>query len=142
MDITSANATLLLGVSVIYPSSQPIYGFAADDIFDTAAIKVGEFVMGADGRQSGGFVYASVAFNLALMADSPSNDIFDTWIATERARVVKLRADMTITLPSIGRKYVFTNGGLESVQMISNAKKTLEARKFTLMWESVSGAPI
>lgn len=142
MSITSANAILYLGVSGLFPTPQKIQGFAADDIFDTEALEVGDTMMGVDGYLSGGFVYNAVVQGFSIMADSPSADFFDNWVAAERLINDKYTAFGTIFLQGTGKKYAMTKGFLVTAPVLPDAKKLLQPRKFTIRWERVLPAPV
>lgn len=142
MSITSANAVLMLGVTGLFPTPQQIQGFAADDIYDTETLEVGETMMGVDGFLSGGFVYNPVVQGISLMADSSSAAFFDAWVAAERVIRDKYPAFGTIFLQGTGKKYAMTRGFLTSAPVLPDAKKVLQPRKFTIRWERVLPAPV
>lgn len=140
--ITSANAVYMLAVTGLFPVPQRLEEFAADDVFDTEALTVAEVVMGVDGRLSAGYTPVPVKQNISLQADSPSIQLFETWYLAQKAAKEVYFCSGIVRLPSVGRSYVLTNGVLTSYPSISDAKKTLQPRKFSVTWESVTGAPI
>jgi hypothetical protein len=130
----------MISVGSVYPIPQQLQGFAADDVTDTQPIDTAELLMGVDGKLSGGFIFVPVKQGIILQADSPSNDIFDTWYATEQTLKDKVIAQGVIVFPAIGKKWVMNNGFLSSFPTMPDAKKILQPRKFEITWESVSPA--
>lgn len=140
--ITSVNAVYALMITKLIPAPIQLQGFAADDIFDTEALEVGEVLMGVDGFLSAGYVKHPIKQSITLQADSPSMKIFEAWYAGEKALGDKYFAQATVVLPAIKTIYTLTNGVLVMYAPIPDAKKVLQPRKFSLVWESVFGAPL
>lgn len=139
--LTAANAILLIGVESLYPAAVRIQGFSSDDITDMDSIDLTETSMGIDGRLSGGYVPAPVRQNITLQADSVSNDIFEVWSNYERSNKEKLIAFGSIILPATNRQYIMKRGFLRTYSPLPAARKTLQPRRFTLEWQSVTPVP-
>lgn len=140
--ITSANALYFLAVANVYAAPQQLQQFAADDIFTSDDIPTAEVAMGVDGKLAAGFVNAPVVQSVALMADSVSNIIFDDW-----ARYMKTNQDVafaqgTVILPSLNKKWTLVNGMLTRYKPIADATRTMQSRRFQLVWEAVVPANI
>lgn len=140
--ITSANAVLMLSINSLYPVPQQLQGFAADDIFDMGDMSIAETSMGVDGKLSAGFVFVPVPQSITLQADSDSNLIFDAWFAAQKAAREVYRANGIVRLSALGMSYTLTNGVLTGYKPIADAKKMLQPRKYSIVWESVIGAPL
>jgi hypothetical protein len=140
--ITSADATITLTVAGLFDTPVQLQQFAAEDIFDMPTTTHSEVVMGADGVQSAGFVFTSRPQTFALQANSPSCQLLDDWINAEEQAVDIFRADGTITLRALGKVWTMTNGALTNFAQISDAKKVLQPRKFTITWERVVASPL
>lgn len=141
-NITSADATILLSIPLLFPVPQQLQGFSADDIFSTQPINSSEKIMGVDGRLSGGFIFVPVEWAVSLQADSDSNDLFDNWWAAQQVVKNLYRANAVIALPAIGKKWTLTNGILGDFPPMPDAGKTLKFRKYGVTWEKLSPAPI
>lgn len=141
MNITSANATIMLTVPLLFPIPYELQQFAVDDIFGTDPIQVGEEQMGVDGHLTSGFVYVPTKQAYALMADSPSNYFFDQVALRERADQTKYPINGVVLLTSVGTKWTMTRGFLSIWQPIPDAKKVLQSRKHTITWERVIPTP-
>jgi hypothetical protein len=140
MSITSANSTIMLAVPGVFNAPQALEQFAADDIFTNDAVAAAETMMGVDGVLTGGFVYASVPWTVTLMADSPSNDFFDTWYNFNRQAIDVFTCNGTVWLPSLGKKFNLNKGFLKTYRNMPDAAKTLRPRAFVIEWNSVTPA--
>lgn len=141
MNITSANATILLSSPLIFPAPIQLQQFAADDIFGTEPIQVGEDMMGVDGYLTAGFVNNAVIQRYSLMADSPSNYFFDQIALQEKAQNTKFAINGVVQLTAVGTKWTMTRGFLRMYQPLPDAKKVLQARVHTIAWQSAVPTP-
>lgn len=139
--ITAQNAVYILAVPGVISSTQ-LQGFSADDIFTTDVMEIAETLMGVDGKLSAGLINVPVKQSITLQADSASNSVFESWYVQMRQIRDVYFANASVTLTSIGRKYSLTNGALTGYMPISDAKKVLQPRKFTITWEAVATAPV
>lgn len=140
--ITAANAIVMIGVTGLYDTPRRLQGFSADNIADIDSVSSLESQMGVDGRLSGGFVFNSVNQNITLQADSESNDFFDNWRQAEAQRREKYVAFGSILLRATGRRFVMARGFLGAVSLMPAINKTLQPRRFSMTWESVTSGPI
>jgi hypothetical protein len=140
--ITAANSVFMLSVRGLFPVPQQLQGYSADDAFAPEAVEPAETVMGVDGRMSAGYVPYMTMITLNIMPDSPSNSLFDAWLAAQKAANEVYIADAIISLPSISRSYVCTYGVLSSIQPLPGVRKVLQARPFRITWESVAPVPL
>lgn len=139
--ITSANSALTLQIEGLYPVPQSIQGYATDDAFAADDVTNVETMMGVDGKLSGGFTPQPTKLTITLQADSASNDVFDNWIAAQKAARETYISNAAISLPGTRGKYIFTRGFLTSNSSMPGAKKVLQPRKFEITFESCSKAP-
>lgn len=141
--ITSANAVFTLSQETLFPGApQQIQGFSADRIYDMDAVTAGEASMGVDGKLSAGFIFAAVSQNVELQADSASNRFFETIYNQEQAAQDKYPLQGIIILRSIDTKLTLTKGFLMNYPPSPPAGRTLQPRRFTLLWEKVFAAPV
>lgn len=138
--ITSANSSLTLSVPDVFAVAQPIQGYAADDAFTNEAVDIGEAIMGVDGFMSAGFTPAITKLTITLQADSPSVTVFDAWLAAEKAAREKFFANVSISLPSVGKIYTLSKGALTKAKQLSDAKKVLQPVQYEVSFESVVSA--
>jgi len=139
--ITAANSSFALAIADLYPFPQSIQGYAADDAFVSDAVEQAEIVMGVDGRLSAGFIFNPTRMTVNIMADSPSLEIFENWQLAQRTAQEVYKANATIILPAISRKYSLKNGVLTSGTPFPSVRRTLQAVPFIITWEKVTGEP-
>lgn len=142
MSITSSNAIVMLTVAGLYETAQRIQGFAADQVFTSEDVALAETVMGVDGRMTGGLVLSAVPWTVSLLADSPSNKVFEDWVAAQRKTGDYYKANCIVTLTGLNRKYIMTNGILSSGPGMPSAGKTIKDRVYKIMWERVEAQAI
>jgi len=140
--LTTANSACAIQIENLYPVPQNIQGYSMDDAFAAADIEMGETVMGVDGKLSSGYTPNPVPFDIVLQADSPSNEIFDNWIAAEKASKEKYVANIFVRLQGTGDKYALVRGFLGTVSVMPASKKILQPRKFSITFESCDKSPI
>lgn len=139
--ITSANIILTLAQPILFPAPVQLQGFANDDVTDLDVIQSIEAIMGVDGRLSGGFVFVPVTQNIALQADSESNDVFDIIYTQQTAAKDVYPLSGVMLAPSIATKWTFTNGFLTAYKAAPDAKRTLQPRRYGITWERVVPSP-
>jgi hypothetical protein len=140
-DITAANASLTLAIPPLFTVPQVIQGFAADDVYTISEIESVETMMGVDGVLSGGFTYKAQEQDISLQADSPSNDLFDTWQQQQVAGLTTYIANGLITIPALRKKFIQTQGYLVGYKL-PDAKKLMQPRRFRIRWARIVAAPI
>lgn len=140
--ITAANAAITLVIDGVFGSGQQLQGFAADDIFSTEQISPTDTIMGVDGFLSGGRVPNPIAWSISLQADSPSQFVFDNWYQTQQLIGETVIASGIVTLPAISMSYSLVKGFLTRYSPITDARRVLQPRRFTITWESVFGIPL
>ena len=142
MSLTSANCTILLAVSGLFPQAQQLQGFGADDVIETDDVEPAETRLGVDGILSGGWVPTAPMQRFTLQGDSASIVFFETLYQTQRAQKEIFRITGTLILPAVGRAYTLSRGIMSGYKPISDGKKILSERKFGIRWEKVTPIPI
>ncbi len=139
--ITSANTVLTLAQAILFPTPQQMQQFAADDITDTDQVKNVEALMGVDVTLSFGFVFAPIMQNVTLQANSPSIDFFDAIYAYQISAQDVYVLTGTLLFPGTGKKYNLNNGAMTDYKPTPDAKRTLQAQRFRITWNSVLPSP-
>lgn len=132
--LTVANSSIAITVEALYPSSTILKGYAADNVFEAGTIENGEFSMGIDGKLSAGYVFNPIDFTLTLQADSDSLRIFEEIWQFEATNRTKLDIGMTVTLPSVGKRYGLVNGKVRSYKAPSG-QRTLQPGVVVFLFE-------
>lgn len=120
--LTVANSVLAMTTEALFPAAQILSGYAADNAFEPDAVENGEYSMGIDGKLSAGFVYNEIPFTLTLQADSDSLKLFEQIYQYEVSNRTKLVNNLTITLPSLRRRYDMKNGFMRSYKAPAGQK--------------------
>ncbi len=137
-NITSADAVITLVVAEIFPSGFNLEQFEAQNIFDMGDTDMAEYQRTADGKLLGGFVYGDLPWTFHLAASSPSISYIDTWQNTQMTAKSVLRVNGTVILPSLGKKYVMTNGILQRARRMPSAGRVLQPVTGLIQWETVT----
>lgn len=141
VDLTAANAVITFTIPGVFNTPQQLQGFAADDIFSSDPIEVGEGSMGVDGIYSAGFVFKEIAQKYNLQADSDSNFIFDSINAYEKANLVKVPIEGLTSLPGLGTKWGMSRGFLMMYTPIPAAGRIVKPRSYEIRWNTVAPQP-
>jgi len=148
ISITSANAKMTLtartGVSlppVVGPFT--VEGYAQDNAFATEPVDAAEAIMGVDGKMAAGYLPRITKHTFNLMANSPSNLLFEAWDNAQKVLGDVLVADGVLAAPSLGKAWACVKGVLTRVTPIPAARRTFsEPVVWEISWESVTPAPI
>ena len=128
--ITSANAVLLIRAPGIIDSFQRIHGFAPDSAWSANEVQMGETQMGVDGYQSGGFTPFEIQLVITLMANSPSQPVFNTMIRWMLQNQEIAPLDWSLELKSIKKRYA-GGGFLVSGSPVPSGGKVLQPTNYT-----------
>ena len=140
--LTSANSIFTLGCIPLYPVAVRIQDFAADDMFTSEEVEMGETVMGADGHLSAGYTPYKVPLEFTLMPTSASNIIMDLIADYQDAQQELMEFNASIMISSIGMTYVFSKGYFPKGSAMPAAKKIMQPRKFRLEFNKIYRTPI
>lgn len=140
--ITSANAVLVLGVANLYNTPVQIEGFSVDDAFTMEDVESAETQMGVDGNLSAGYTPYELPLEITLQSDSASNSIFEAIIQAEAISRDKYEINGSLRYPSIGYLYSFVTGYLKKFTPIPPGKKVLQPRKYEIVFQNATRAPI
>lgn len=138
--ITSANATCYMTVEGLFPVPVKIEGFSTDSALEMDDYNPAEVRMGVDGYLSAGWRPTPKVVKVSLEANSPSREIFETWLNQMEIDREVSACDMIFLIPSISRKYTGTRGYLTTGKMMPSAKQMLEAGTFTITFERWEGS--
>jgi len=140
--ITSANSVFTIAVLPILPVPFQVQGFASDDAFTVEPVDAAETIMGVDGIMSAGFLPFITPQTITLQADSPSIEIFETWLSAQKAVKELFFAQGSIALPSVQKSYILTKGALKRITQTPPARKTLQPLVYQIDWNDVQPVPL
>lgn len=139
-NITAADTIIELVIAELYPSGFNLVEFEAQNIFEMGDTDMAECQRTADGKLLGGFVYGDLSWTFHLAASSPSIKYIDNWQNTQIATRFVLRANGTVIQPSLGKKYIMTNGILQRARRMPSAGRVLQPVTGLIQWETVTPA--
>lgn len=140
--ITDANSEFSISVPSVFPTPQPIQGYATDDAFDTENVAPNEALMGVDGNLSGGYTPYPVKLKFVLQADSASNDVIDQWRQYMDSATEAYPCNATIAVPGIGKRYTFIKGWLTGTVPTVQGKKVLMPQTYEITFQQLITAPM
>lgn len=126
LNITSANAIVTLACDQLIPNPVRLQNFSADQSVSLDEVTLSEGQMGVDGGYAAGYVNSIKSVTLTLEANSPSTKYLDIIAKAMHNQTTVYLITLTVTLPSLSMRYIFSNGTLASGQIMSNPKKLQE----------------
>ena len=136
--ITSANGVITASVQGLFPSPVTLEGWAVDDAFALDEVTLAEAKIGVDGMAAYGYVPTLSPFTIRLLANSPSLFFFEEIVNQTMALGEVFIINLTVYLPSVGKRYVFSNGTLLSGKLMPDGKKTLADQDFKMTFGSIT----
>ena len=139
--ITSATAVYILTVPGVFNAAVQLQGWSADEAFDTAQADASVTQLGVDGTGVSGWVPREVEQTLSLLASSPSNNIFDQWVAYQDSISDVVYASGSIRIPSLKVQYTMVQGTLQRYPIAPNARRVMMPRAYVIRWLPQPGIP-
>lgn len=141
-DISSANSSLSIIVPSLYPSGFTVDNYAADSMFEAAALTTKEELMTADGKYHAGLIFNPTELTLTLAPPSTAASNFDDWQAYEKTARSVFTCNATLRIPSLSVKYNFVNGVLFTWTPTPPGKRIMQPRPVVLHFEGVTRSAI
>jgi hypothetical protein len=136
LDITSANATVGMSVGGLF--SINLENFSADSSFTSDTIQVAETRMGVDGHMAAGFTPNIKTLTINLEAGSPSTEFMILLNQAQETNRRPYEVNMVVSIPSIGKRYTFSNGVLQSYKGLPDGNKVLGPTQWVFHFEDMS----
>ena len=136
LDITSANATVALSVGGLF--SVNLENFSADSSFTSDTVQAAETRMGVDGHMASGFTPAIKTITINLEAGSPSTEYMQLLRQVQEVNMKPYKVQMVISIPSIGKRYTFSEGVLQSYKDLPDGQNVLSPTQWVFHFEGMS----
>ena len=136
LDITSANATVALSVGGLF--SVNLENFSADSSFTSDTVQAAETRMGVDGHMAAGFTPAIKTITINLEAGSPSTEYMQLLRQVQEVNMKPYKVQMVISIPSIGKRYTFSEGVLQSYKDLPDWQNVLSPTQWVFHFEGMS----
>lgn len=140
MDITSANAELVLIADELFPAGIALQMFGTDQSYEAEAQTMAETRMGVDGHIAAGYVPSVKVVNITLEAASPSYPYLAALAEAMEVNRRPYRCTLVATIPAIGRTLTWSIGILYSGTRVPAGAKTLQPTKWTFHFEKYEEA--
>ena len=140
LDITSANATVALSVGGLF--SVNLENFSADSSFTSDTVQAAETRMGVDGHMAAGFTPAIKTITINLEAGSPSTEYMQLLRQVQEVNMKPYKVQMVISIPSIGKRYTFSEGVLQSYKDLPDGQNVLSPTQWVFHFEGMSAEGI
>ena len=136
LDITSANATVALSVGGLF--SVNLENFSADSSFTSDTVQAAETRMGVDGHMAAGFTPAIKTITINLEAGSPSTEYMQLLRQVQEVNMKPYKVNMVISILSIGKRYTFSDGVLQSYKDLPDGQNVLSPTQWVFHFEGMS----
>lgn len=133
LDITSANASMVMIVEDLFPVGVPITNFSTDQMIDGDEHEYAQARMGVDGGMAAGFVPNPWNVTISLEASSPSLKVMQTLAQAMVTNKCTYEVSLIITVPALNQVHAYRKGVLLTGKDLPGIRKTLEPTqwKFT-----------
>ena len=136
LDITSANATVAMAVEGL-PSIM-LDHFSADSSFTSDTVQAAETRMGVDGHMSAGYTPAIKTVTINLEPGSSSTQYMQLLRQVQETNMRPYKVQMVISIPSIGKRYSFSEGVLQSFKDLPDGQNVLSPTQWVFHFEDLS----
>ena len=140
MDITSANATAVLVVDLLFPAGIALQQFGTDQALSMESIDISETRKGVDGKMVAGYVPVIYPVTITLEASSPSHHALATLWQAMAANKRIYACTLVCTMPSIRQIYTWSTGVLKSGGPFPSANKTLDPTTWVFHFQDFAKA--
>jgi len=134
LNITAANAIYMIIAPPLYPTPQQLQGWGVAEAFDTEQAEAAEVQIGVDGFVASGWLPRITRQTLTFLAASPSIILFEQITMAQDQLQVNFSLTGMVTILATGSKYNLPDGTLTRIQALPNARRTLEHRRFEIIW--------
>lgn len=142
LDITSASATMIIQMDKVIPNPTEVDHFATDAIAKIDEVTFAEHRMGVDGYLAVGYVPSPISLTIQLEAGSKAQALLANAYLTFKNNKTTYKTTLTLTVPSLRKRYVYSNGTMISGNAQENLGKVLEATSWKFVFESYAVSEI
>ena len=112
--------------------------FSADSSFTSDTVQAAETRMGIDGHMAAGFTPAIKTITINLEAGSPSTEYMQLLRQVQEVNMKPYKVNMVISIPSIGKRYTFSEGVLQSYKDLPDGQNVLSPTQWVFHFEGMS----
>lgn len=140
IDITSANATLVITVSSLAIVSLKMEGWNVDNAWALDDAETAVAQIGVDAKMSAGWVPRLNPLTLSFAPNSPSVPSILAIINAQDVNMTIYTLQGVLTCPSIGRAWTLQNGVITRAKVFPDGQRILGPQSFQLTFEKTMPA--
>lgn len=142
MDITSANATLVVTCDDFALASVKVEGFWVDDAWSLEETEQVVVQKGVDGKMSAGWVPVLNPMRINLSPDSPFNAQMMALIQAQKVAKRPFLLNAVLTVPALNKIFNMSRGVVSSIKGVPDGAKVLGSQAYTITFDDISPAAI
>ena len=142
MDITSANATLVLSCADFALASVSVEGFAVDDAWSFEETEHVVAQKGVDGKMSAGWVPVLNNMRINFSPDSPFNAQMMALLQAQKAARKPFIISGVLSVPSLDKVFTLSKGVCPRAKTAPDGARVLGPQAYTITFDDVSPAVI
>lgn len=135
-DVTSANATVAISVEGLF--STTLQNFSADSAWTSDTIQSAETRMGVDGFMVAGYTPQIKTLTINLEPSSPSLSFLQLLRQAQEANMKPYRVQVVVSIPSIKKRFTFSEGVLQSFKDLADGNTTLGQTQWVFHFEGLA----
>ena len=126
LNITSTDAIVTLQCEAVIPVAVQLQNFSTDQSVTVDEVTIAEGRMGVDLGCRPGNKQNEKSLTITLEANSPSTQYLASIMEAAMANRTTYNVTITVDLPALGMRYIYTNGTMISGVVMSNPKRLRE----------------
>lgn len=135
LNITSADAVMMLQMDQVIPNPVRVDHFSADMLASIDQTTFGEARMGVDGHLAVGYIPAPVNLTIKLEAGSNAQQLLANAYLAFRNNKTTYDTTITIDVNALKKRYVYSVGTMIAGNTQENLGKTLEPTEWKFVFE-------
>lgn len=142
MDITSANATLVLSCADFALASVSVEGFAVDDAWSFEETEHVVTQKGVDGKMSAGWVPVLNNMRINFSPDSPFNVQMMALLQAQKTARKPFIISGVLSVPALNKVFTLSKGVCTRAKTVPDGARVLGPQAYTITFDDVSPAVI
>ena len=130
-DITSANATMIITVNSLFPAGFQVQQFSVDNAADMEELEIAVTRQSLEGGIVAGYVPSIKTVRFSIEASSPSYEPLCQLYRASEAKRGFYEVGLSITVPELGKSYVYSRGLLVRATILPPMRRVLEPTSWT-----------
>ena len=142
IDITSANATLVITISDLSIASVAMEGFAVDNAWSLDDAETAVAQVGVDGKMSAGWVPRLMPLTISFAPNSDSISTLTSIVTAQDTNKTIYTVQGVLSCPSVDKAWTLSNGVITRAKIAPDGNRVLGEQSFQLTFESAMPAVV